>query len=314
MPTRRTARLTVTAVALWAAAGAGEVCALDQPPEFQSVDRVVTILTQHCAACHDAGRGAVEGDFGYVTDLQRLRADEFLVVPGEPEASDLWFLVAEDLMPPPESDEPALTAEEKQVLQEWIAAGAPVANTEQREPQANEQSADESATLPAPDAAEKPEQGTGTSEGSSNRRLIRWLGTFHPASVHLPLGLLIGAGIAAGVFWISHGRFYRDALRFCLGLAVLTSPLAATLGWLNASTGVFLRERADVLELHRWLGVSLTVATIVSFILLEWSLRRPERGTARHVALGLIILTAIGAGVTGYHGGRLTHGLAPHAW
>ena len=317
-------------------AGESELRPIEVEPQ-----QVRAILTARCAACHDAAAGAVEGDFGFVTDLARVRADEYLVEPGAPDLSDLWFLIGDDLMPPATSEYAPMPAEEKEVVRAWIAAGAPLPGAvaaadaaladsppaeEEAEPAvdaevpaatAEDEPAKDEDRDPAPAVVESAGSATEADPAPSTplgQRLARWLGTFHPASVHAPLGLLIGAALAAiGTAYWPAGVF-RDSLRFCIWLAALSAPVAAGLGWLNASEGVFLRERGAVLELHRWLGISVAAATWLCVALVEASARKPQALTLRRTALAVVVLTALLSGLTGYHGGRLTHGLTHHAW
>jgi uncharacterized membrane protein len=325
-------------------AGESELGPIEVEPQ-----QVRAILTARCAACHDAAAGAVEGDFGFVTDLARVRADAYLVEPGEPDLSDLWFLISEGLMPPASSEYAPMPAEEQEVVRAWIVAGAPLpgGGGERDAPPADPPAADGEAeaepdpagdageravaagaepadgeaegedAAPAPAAVESTEPATGEDPAATQpfgERLARWLGTFHPASVHAPLGLLIGAALAAAGTVARPSAMFFDALRFCIWLAAMSAPLAAGLGWLNASEGVFLRERAAVLELHRWLGISVAAATWLCVGLVEASARKPKGVVLRRTALAVVVITAAVSGLAGYQGGRLTHGLAHHAW
>ena len=83
--------------------------------------QVAPILANHCLECHDAV--VAEGGL----DLSR-RATAFAggtngaaITPGDRDASPLWELVEADAMP---HERPALSDDEKQVLADWIDAGA----------------------------------------------------------------------------------------------------------------------------------------------------------------------------------------------
>jgi cytochrome c553 len=110
----------IICVAVTVPAGAGEV----------AFDRDVRpILAEHCFACHGPDAGSREADLrldtreGALADLGGTRA----VVPGNVGASELLTRIhstdADVIMPPPATNKP-LTAEQKEILERWIAAGA----------------------------------------------------------------------------------------------------------------------------------------------------------------------------------------------
>jgi hypothetical protein len=88
------------------------VGAVAAPPDF---DRdVVPVLAGRCLGCH-AGDDAKGG-----LDLASRKAASGVVVAGKPDSSELWKKVAADEMPPKKP----LSAQEKAILKDWIAAGA----------------------------------------------------------------------------------------------------------------------------------------------------------------------------------------------
>jgi hypothetical protein len=84
------------------------------------------ILVENCFSCHGADSGSRKAD------LRLDRRDDAIefgaIVPGDPDSSPLLDRVCsddpEEVMPPPETKK-TLTAEQKQLLTAWIAAGAP---------------------------------------------------------------------------------------------------------------------------------------------------------------------------------------------
>ena len=84
--------------------------------------RAAAVLSKHCLECHDTAAEA--------GDLDLSRRDRALegggggpsLVPGDPAASLLWELVESEEMPP--ASYPRMTDEEKQVLRQWLDAGA----------------------------------------------------------------------------------------------------------------------------------------------------------------------------------------------
>lgn len=91
------------------------------------------------------------------------------VVPGKPEDSQLWQLVHDDEMPPEDARTGPLPKEQKQIIHDWIAAGAPSVSSE---PPA--------APAPTPPSVEH------APTLSAEKRFLCWLGKFHVIVVHFP--------------------------------------------------------------------------------------------------------------------------------
>jgi mono/diheme cytochrome c family protein len=89
---------------------------------------VRAVFAAKCAACHGAGLAKPRGGFGYVLDLRRVAGNPQLVIPGKPDESELWMLLGNGEMPPPDAPKGPLNDNEKEVVRNWIAAGAPVAH------------------------------------------------------------------------------------------------------------------------------------------------------------------------------------------
>ncbi|MEM7395603.1 MAG: c-type cytochrome domain-containing protein, partial [Verrucomicrobiota bacterium] len=87
------------------------------------------ILSDNCFACHGPDRNTREADLrldereGALANLDGARA----IVPGKPEQSELMHRILtddeNDIMPPPKSNK-TLTAQEKDLLKQWIEQGA----------------------------------------------------------------------------------------------------------------------------------------------------------------------------------------------
>lgn len=125
--------LAIAAAMPPAAPGAEENASpVNKPPAGEATDvkadsaefftgSIAPLLSRHCLECHDAA--SAEGGL----DLSR-KAPAFsggdngeAIVPGKAEASLIWELVSEDAMP---LERPPLTDAEKQLLRDWIDAGA----------------------------------------------------------------------------------------------------------------------------------------------------------------------------------------------
>lgn len=83
------------------------------------------ILSENCFACHGPDKAAREAKLRL--DVREVALKKDAIVPGDPEESELVYLIntddEEDLMPPPDSHK-SLTKEEKKILAQWIEEGA----------------------------------------------------------------------------------------------------------------------------------------------------------------------------------------------
>lgn len=129
-PARRPRGVASAAAAL-AVACLVSSAAADRIPDFNREIR--PILSHNCFACHGPDehdrRGGLRLDDRDAA-VAELESGSRAIVPGHPEESELVARLHETdpdvVMPPPESNH-VLTAEQKQLLAAWIAAGAPYA-------------------------------------------------------------------------------------------------------------------------------------------------------------------------------------------
>lgn len=141
----------------------------------------------------------------------------------------------------------------------------------------------------------------------SRARLAVWIGKFHPASTHLPIGLILGAAIAEALFILTRKAHLRHAAAFCLTIGAIGAVLTATLGWCNG--GFVLWDDDWVQAAHRWFGTSAALGATVTMLLMTMTVRRTESDAmARAYRATLFCLSALIA-VTGFLGGSLVYGV-----
>ena len=117
------------------------------------------------------------------------------------------------------------------------------------------------------------------------------IGHFHPLLVHLPIGILLLAWIAALLSRRNSYYFLAPALPFMVRMGAAAAVLSCVSGWLLAGTDDYA---AGTLDWHRWLGIgTAAVAVVAAFA--------PSR-------LPLLSLSAVLLIATGHLGGSLTHG------
>ena len=109
--------------ALLALASARPAGAADDVPQYNRDVR--PILAENCFLCHGPDKGTRKADLRLDKREDALAKEAF--VPGDADASELVARVlsadAEEMMPPPASAK-KLTAEQKDILRRWVAAGA----------------------------------------------------------------------------------------------------------------------------------------------------------------------------------------------
>lgn len=154
------------------------------------------------------------------------------------------------------------------------------------------------------------DHGQSTSSGLS--KLIAWIGKFHPPATHLPIGMLIGAALAEGLFMITKRDLFKNAGTFCVVIAGFGAMGAATLGWFNG--GFAFVDDQWIQTVHRWLGTSTAIFTLLSIILLIRA-SKPDAKPSARLAYRVSLFAAAGmVGATGFFGGALVYGINHYAW
>ena len=278
------------AVSLAAFAGIRPGIANAQPaPTRDFGTEVRRVFAAKCIGCHGPDLEKPKARFGYILDLRRLAENPEMVIPSRPNESELWLLVQHDEMPPSDSPRGALTPEQKEVVREWIAAGAP----------------DASSTVFDSDSTAPPESMSRVpAEMTTIDRIIRWLGKFHLLLLHFPIALVLAAG--AGEAWSvwQRTRIPSESVRFCLWLGALAAIPTVCLGWLFAAAGNG-EGSPQLLMAHRWLGTAAAVWLLMTAFCVELDARRGVRSRVVWFLLALgVFITAI----TAHLGGLLHRG------
>ena len=130
--------------------------------------------------------------------------------------------------------------------------------------------------------------------------LPEYIGHLHPVLVHLPIGILLTAILFE---WLSHRKGFRKLRKSVQGMLFLGFVSAA----LSAFTGYLLSRSGDydaaLLNTHQWLGVSVTILSLVVLLL-----RRQKAKEMKLASSVLLFALAILVLLAGHAGGSLTHG------
>lgn len=141
-------------------------------------------------------------------------------------------------------------------------------------------------------------------------KLWDFFGVLHPATVHMPIGLIM----AAAIFIVLRWRFPRISGQVplcCLVLGSAASWAAVAMGWSFAAYmgygGTFRGPEAAVFW-HRWGGLAVAVlATGLSVAAIRFSRRRGTDAVAAPWQVMTLVLAGL-TGLVGHQGGTLTYG------
>lgn len=131
-----------------------------------------------------------------------------------------------------------------------------------------------------------------------------FIGRFHPALLHLPIGFLAVLAIIEYLDSSMGGPRIGKACEIILKYTAYVSTLAAILGILLGLSGGY---NDDLLARHRWLGCITAVLAFWLIVLRTHARDRRRNGfsLSYHSALGATIILLL---VVGHDGGTLTHG------
>ncbi len=167
------------------------------------------------------------------------------------------------------------------------------------------------ASIATPAASEAEGEGHGAAEGQPKtffERLLSWLGSFHPAVVHIPIGLFLAALIGEALLLTTGQPTYAAIVRYCIWIGALGAFLAVPLGWFNA--GFQLTDTKEFVTLHRWIGTTVALWSVLLLFILEAT----KNGSSRTL-FRVILLIGVGlVSFNGLLGGLIVHGADAHAF
>jgi mono/diheme cytochrome c family protein len=275
----------------------GSVSAESPPTTGKPADlasQVHEILSKHCTECHgpDSKKKKAKKKFSYALDLKGVADNPKLVVPHKPKESKLWQMVDNDEMPPPgEAKEGPLTEEQKKVIRDWIASGAPPPPSPPRTaPSLASAEADENEFPPTP---------------FSVKHLLAWIGRFHVMVIHFPIALLLAAALGELLSAWRRWQTPWPPVQFCVLLGAAGAVVAVPLGWFLADFGGAGAGSGDILVIHRWIGTTVGACTVALAGLSVVDARRQQRGWLFRI---LLWISAGLVGAAGHFGGLLVHG------
>lgn len=252
-------------------------------------NQIKPFIQKYCLECHQ-GEDA--------ESFQIDQEDEMLsyVTPGDPDGSELYSHMLlnddDDMLMPPIDFSPRPSGPEMMLVKAWIQQGANFSNAD----------GNASAPVAAPVAVSKFEQ-----------HIYNAIGSLHTAAVHLPIGLLLAAGLF-GLLALRGNFVMSDCAYYCLWLGTWGAIFACVSGWWYSP----MEHRGTVVEFndlfndeHKvfWHRTGGLIVTIVAFLVAIIAKRTrdtdPDEGTLWK--LGAIVVAAA-IGWVGHEGGELTYG------
>jgi uncharacterized membrane protein len=277
--------------------------AQDTPVDFAK--DIKPLLESKCMRCHNEDRK--EGGFR-MDDREKLFDDWVFAEEASESPMMIDHILSTDkdqMMPPPprkdpESDGPLKQAE-IDLLTRWIDEGADWPD-------------DVELVVLTEDPASAQEDGDKPKKAARvyNPDPYRAIGSLHPAVIHLPIGLLLAAGVFA-LLGLRGNFVMSDCAYYCLWLGTIGAILACVSGWwFSPMEGQgTVTEFKDLLNQDHpifWHRTGGLIVTIVAFLLALFAAgarnRDPDDGFLWKLCL---ILLAGAIGWVGHEGGKLTH-------
>jgi len=131
-----------------------------------------------------------------------------------------------------------------------------------------------------------------------------FLGHFHPALLHLPIGFYTVLAVLEYLDSSKSGPRIGKACEIVLNYTAIAAAVAAILGIFLAMPGGY---NETLLDRHRWLGSFSAIFAFWLIVLRNWARSKSRNGFSIPYH-GALAATLILLGVVGHDGGTLTHG------
>ena len=140
-------------------------------------------------------------------------------------------------------------------------------------------------------------------------RLWDFFGRFHPATVHMPIGLLTVAALFVAARW-KWPAISEDVPFYCLLVGAVATVPATVMGFSIAESqgypGIWSGEEHEIFW-HRWGGVIVMVTSLILAALAIKGRLNKESNLNRIWPVGTLLL-AVMVGLVGHDGGGLSYG------
>ncbi len=295
----------------------------DATVDFET--QIKPIFETHCVSCHKDG----DDEGGYRMD----NANDALkgIAGGDLDNSEVYqHMIGEEEIMPPEEEDDALSPDQIETVGNWITQGADwpeglklteVARVQDAADATDDTIADDTTaddtTTDDTTTDDTTTDDTTTDEtekaAAEDETVYRAIGSLHAAAVHLPIGLLLAAGLFA-LFSLRGNFVMSDCAYYCLWLGTIGAIGACVTGWWyspmeNQGTVAVINDLFDQSHDVFWHRSASLICTAVALLLSLFAAgaraKDPEDGVLWK--FGCIVL-ACGIGYTGHLGGELTYG------
>ena len=127
----------------------------------------------------------------------------------------------------------------------------------------------------------------------TSTNLLLLLGKLHPLVVHFPIAFLLLAFLLELFTSLKKKTAPSDRTYLVLSLALISTIVAALLGWINAWNQSYSGELEDTLFYHCWSGVAVTVLVILTFIFAFISKRKNTKAWFEKYRTSLILSSVL---------------------
>jgi uncharacterized membrane protein len=145
--------------------------------------------------------------------------------------------------------------------------------------------------------------------GPAGADVPRFLGRLHPLVVHFPIALLAAAVLfEVGAIVVFKQRTKPSGPGIaCVLVGTLGAAAAAWFGWINADIEPHGRGVADLVEVHRWLGIATVALAGVALIAAAIGATGRARGMTAAYRVALVLAAGV-VSVAGHWGGSIVYG------
>ncbi len=144
-------------------------------------------------------------------------------------------------------------------------------------------------------------------ESSIAIKAVKWIGNFHPISVHFPIALIVMTAIAELLASRCPWPLFSHSSHFMIISAAVASIPTALLGLAYGYGAEYNGVLADIFWWHRFLGILTALLCISTAGLKQLSLKDAGKWIAYYQVFLTMTLCSVAA--TGYLGGEMTFGV-----
>ncbi len=147
----------------------------------------------------------------------------------------------------------------------------------------------------------------GPKEEVGYKKFIKWIGNFHPISIHFPIALIVMTGLSELLFLWFPAPIFSNASRFMISAAAIAAIPAVLLGLAYGYEASYTDVLSSIFWWHRFSGISTAILAVTSAVLKELHVRKRVNKIGYYYTA--LIISILFVTITGYLGGEMTFGL-----